>query len=152
MGTLRDRARALMVMMRSARGGLGDMERAVGEESWVATVNQDERGFIELRFVAGCVVDAENLEVVVRRHLALADGAPHPLLVDIREMKSMSRAARARVSGEEVSAATSRLAVLVGGPISRMIGTFFLRVTGPPYPAKLFVHRDEAMVWLRESA
>jgi hypothetical protein len=65
-------------------------------------------------------------------------------------MLSSDRGAREVGAGPEVMAITSHMAVLVGNPMSRIIGNFFLRVTRPAYPTRLFTDEASARRWLRE--
>jgi hypothetical protein len=42
------------------------------------------------------------------------------------------------------------MAVLVGDPLSRMLGNFFLRVSRPAYPTRIFTDEAAARRWLAE--
>jgi hypothetical protein len=74
-------------------------------------------------------------------------GRRTPLLVDVRESGAQERAARVEFTqrGDMVSA----VALIVGTPLSRAMGNFFLAVSRPMAPTKLFDDEDEAAVWLR---
>lgn len=92
------------------------------------------------------IVDAMESNAVITD---LARGGKKPLLVDIRELKSITKEARAYLAGEESTKNVSRLALLVGSPISRMIGNFFLAVNRLPFAVSLFSEEQKALSWLR---
>jgi len=94
------------------------------------------------------VVDGPGITRVIDQHVALADGRKTPVLVDARRARRMSREARELASGPRVAAVTSVLAVLIGSPVSAMIGNFFLYVSRPHYPTRLFYDEAAARMWL----
>src|SRR5687767_15485566 len=49
-----------------------------------------------------------------------------PVIMDLRSIRSMDRDARAYYAGPEVAARTPAAALLVGNPLTRVIGNFFL--------------------------
>jgi hypothetical protein len=78
----------------------------------------------------------------------LTGGRQSPLLVDVREVGPQDRAARNEFArrGDLVSA----VALIVGTPLSRMMGNFFLGVSKPMAPTRLFDDEATALIWLRE--
>ncbi|MCB9566644.1 MAG: hypothetical protein H6710_05425 [Myxococcales bacterium] len=116
----------------------------------VADVELSADGIVVIRFREGVRLDAHNLPPVVEAHVVAADGQRRPVLVDIRGLVSVDRAARQLAGGPRVGAITSRLALLVGNAATRVIGNFFLRVTGPGYPLRLFADEELARAWLLE--
>lgn len=45
---------------------------------------------------------------------------------------------------------SSKVALMVESPATRIIGNVFLKVSKPRIPTKLFQNRDAARAWLRE--
>jgi hypothetical protein len=90
--------------------------------------------------------DAEETHEAVQD---LYGGDSYPLLVDIRGVKSASREARKFFAGTHSSKTTRAVGLLVASPVSRMIGTFFIRLSKPYFPARLFTREAEAVAWLR---
>ena len=104
----------------------------------------------------GRVVFLPDVEVTVdgaKKHFEacekLAKGKRHPVLVDLRNIKSVDHQARKYLAGDVATKLTKASAVLVGSPVSRVIGNFFIGLNKPPYPIKLFTSEPEAMEWLR---
>ena len=78
----------------------------------------------------------------------ISAGTPRPLLVDISDVKSMSRDAReiyANVSSEERVRA---VALVTRSAISRILGNFFVSFNKPSVPIKIFSDADTARKWL----
>lgn len=75
----------------------------------------------------------------------VCNGAEYPMLVDVAETETVSRAARAVWS---IPCAASRIALLGSSPVDRVIANFFLGIHTPPCPTQFFISRSEAMNWL----
>ena len=91
-------------------------------------------------------VDAqENLEVEIQ----LAGGQSRPMLVDARQVKSLSREARDIFAGEAYNKLVLAIAIIIGSPMTKAIGNLFLGINKPGYPTKLFTSEDDAIAWLK---
>lgn len=117
----------------------------------VADVFTEQDGTVVLRFFPGSHVTADATPAVVRAQVSAARGGKRPTLADLRGIASNERAARELAAGPEVVAVTLRMAMLVGNPVSRIFGNFFLRVTRPAYPARIFTDEASARRWLSEA-
>jgi hypothetical protein len=80
----------------------------------------------------------------------VSNGTKCPLLVDLRKVKSLDRGARVYYSGPESVASSVGTAILIGSPISRMLGNFFLGFNKPAVQIRLFTSEAEAIQWLKE--
>ena len=67
----------------------------------------------------------------------------------MRNVVSTSREARAYYGSDAVNHVTCATALLVTSGISRALGNFFLGVTSPRVPTRLFGSEAEALEWLR---
>ncbi|MEO7327151.1 MAG: STAS/SEC14 domain-containing protein [Minicystis sp.] len=72
-----------------------------------------------------------------------------PVLADVRTVKSVERAARLHLTGPEAARLNVAVALLVGSPLSRAIGNFFLGLNKPLIPCRMFTGEPEALTWLR---
>ena len=77
------------------------------------------------------------------------NGEKFPLLVDIREIKSISAEAREHFSLRGRESVVTAYAMMLSSSVSRMIGNFFLSFYNPAVPVKLFDREEEALVWLK---
>jgi hypothetical protein len=99
---------------------------------------------------AGCEHDIEDARANVAAYRTMGRGRKRPLLVDMSQMKSISREARSFYTSTEVSQVISSVALVVGSPLSRMIGNFFMGLNKGPVPTKIFSSTQAATVWLRQ--
>lgn len=76
-------------------------------------------------------------------------GTPLPFLMDIRGCRSISREARAHFAGPEAAQMFAAVAILIGSPLTRAIGNFFLGLNKPIMTTRLFTSKDEAIEWRR---
>jgi len=110
-----------------------------------------ERGLLRGRFLRGAEVgreDAlENLEVSER----LTGGRRLPALIDLREVKAQSAEARAILAGPAAARVSGAVALLIGSPLSRVLGNFYLRFNRPETPTRLFSAEAEAEAWLKSA-
>jgi hypothetical protein len=89
------------------------------------------------------LVDAQET-IAIYEHLW--GGIRRPLLVDMSRVRSISRGARACYA-EESPRTISAVALVVGTPLSRMIGNFFLGLNRSPQPTRLFRTTEDAEAW-----
>lgn len=77
-------------------------------------------------------------------------GKKFPLLIDSRNIKSMSREARQHFSTNGRETKINCMAIMVKSPLSRVIGNFFMGLNKPQVPARLFDNETEAIEWLKQ--
>ena len=112
---------------------------SLGDDGIVRTTMQP--GVFELE-----LADARE---VIHAVGSLCGGVRRPALVDLRELRSMSRDCRKYFAGPETASVETAVALLVGSPIARAIGNFFMGLNKPLMPTRLFTSEDDALVWLR---
>ena len=84
----------------------------------------------------------------------LADGvamieSPRPCLVLMQDAARAERDARAIFASEDYLALASHTALVVGSPVSRVVGNFFVGLNPPKYAIRIFTDADKAIDWLR---
>ncbi len=72
-----------------------------------------------------------------------------PSLVDLRKTKFLTVEARKLYASKENAKNISFCALLVDGPVSRMVGNFFIGINKTNYPTKLFNSEEKAINWLK---
>ena len=106
-------------------------------------------GFLQSQALPGAGQSLADAHGSVAAYTSLCGGRRRPLLVDLREAgRPMDRAAREFYTGTELSAVVSAAALLVGSPVGRVIGTFFLRIAQSATPIRIFTNEQEALDWL----
>ena len=105
-------------------------------------------GIVELVWRSGAELGLEDAVAAIDEMTKLTDGRRSLLLVDIHDAGQQDRAARmAFVRGGDLVLA---VALLVSTPLSRMMGNFFLTVSKPTTPTRLFDDEAAAVAWFKE--
>jgi hypothetical protein len=102
------------------------------------------------RFRAGAEVTLDDARTNVALCLQRNAGRRRPLLVDLRGVKSQTAEARAYLAGREGSQVSQAVGLLIGSPVSRVLGNFYLGLNKPSVPTRLFTSEEEAQAWLRD--
>jgi hypothetical protein len=118
----------------------------------ICSFTLDERGFVRARLDAGAVMELDDAREAIVATWQVAGERRRPVLVDISAVAGESRAARAYFVSDEAVARYSAVAILVASPVSRVIGTFFLRLSAHKVPTRLFTSEAVASAWLAEQA
>ncbi len=79
----------------------------------------------------------------------LTAGEVSPVLLDIRGLKSTDQESRQFASSEELEVLKSATGILIGSPVSKVIGNLFLRLNKPQRPTRLFTSEAKAIEWLK---
>jgi hypothetical protein len=81
---------------------------------------------------------------------ALAGGTRRPFLIEMTKVKTMSSEARAFYAGPEPKKSISAVAMVTRSSVGKAVANFFLLLTTPSIPTRMFTSMDEAKVWLRK--
>jgi hypothetical protein len=103
-------------------------------------------GIVQLEWNPGATMGLEDALAAVDALIQITGGIAGPLLVDSRLAGPQDRPARM----EFVRRAdlVTAVAIVVGTPLSRMMGNFFVSVNRPTAPTRLFDDVASASAWL----
>lgn len=104
--------------------------------------------YLRARFLPGAVVELADAVENLAACRELTAGASLRAIIDLRDVRSQSAAARDYFAGPQASAVSSAVALIVGSPLSRMVGNFFLGFHKPREPTRLCDSEDDAETWL----
>ncbi len=104
-------------------------------------------GIVQLVWASQAAMGLEDAVAATEAMTQLTGGRRSPLLVDTHDVGPQDRPARTEFArrGDLVSA----VALIVGTPLSRMMGDFFLAVSKPMAPTRLFDDEASAVAWLQ---
>ena len=119
------------------------------QTSKVAKLWLGEDGIVRVIHVPGAELTLENVQETMAAYLKLYKGKRRPLFIDTKTMKSLSRETRQYYAGEEAVKVASAAALIVGTPVSKVLGNFYLGLSNPHLPTRLFTSEDEALAWLK---
>ena len=117
-------------------------------ETRVSTHWLDENGISRAKINAGADVALADVRAAMAASSEVMQGKKRPVLVDMRELSSATREARS-YSAEDSAQHRLALPILIGSPISKVVGSFLLRVNRPSCPTQLFAVEAEAVAWLK---
>jgi len=80
----------------------------------------------------------------------LDGGPPAPLLVDMRMAAGQSMEAR-KYYAEHAGQWSTKVALLVGSPVSRVMGNIYMGLNKPKVPTRMFTDEGKAYSWLRDA-
>jgi hypothetical protein len=124
---------------------MDDETGAIAHPKFRIWLRQD--GIVQLVWAPRSILCLEDATAALEGMAQLTGGRRSPLLVDMRETGQLDRPARAEfASRSDLHAA---VALVVGTPLSRATGNFFLRVSKPLFPTRLFDNEASAVAWLR---
>ena len=95
---------------------------------------------------------ARGSEEVLDESLREVCAEPSPIFADVRGMRASGILTMRYAAGPEAASVTSRLAMLVGSPVSRMLVNVMIGMWKPTYPTRLFTDESEAIAWLLEGS
>jgi hypothetical protein len=116
-------------------------------DTMAADVCLCDDGVVEVRIREGAVVEVREMEQILAAQLSLVDG-PAVVLVDARPVRSMTREAQQITANTADDRDTRAVAILIGSAVSALLGNFFLELSRPVYPTKLFRNPTKARAWL----
>lgn len=115
----------------------------------IGSIWLDSDGIVHVKFRPHVQVGLEGAREYMRAISVLCGGKVSPVLVNMTEVMSMDREARLYFAGEETAQVESAAALLIGSPLTRAIGNFFMGLNKPLIPTRLFTSEVEALAWLK---
>ena len=105
-------------------------------------------GIVQVVWVSRVTVLLEDATATLEAMAQLTGGRRSPLLVDMRDTGPQDRPTRAAWTSR--SDLQSAVALIVGTPLSRLLGNLLLMVDKPQFPVRLFDSEASAVAWLKE--
>ena len=112
-------------------------------EFWV------EEGILHFVYKPGAVLTLEAAKLVVKDRLAFQKGESRKVLCDLRGLREADRSARdylAKQGSEQLEA----VAMLIDSSVTRIIMNFYINLSRPETPTRVFTDRIEALEYLRK--
>jgi hypothetical protein len=73
-----------------------------------------------------------------------------PIIVDISNIKTVSKESRDIYSSNETAEILSAAALIVSNPVSRIMGNFYMGISKTMMPVRMFATTKEAKNWLKD--
>ena len=112
------------------------------------TMFMDAMGVIHIKYFAKSEMNIESAREEIQYINQMTSGKKAPCLVDITNVKSVTRGARLYYSSEAATNVIAAAALLINSQVSRILANFFLGINKPQMPVKLFNSEEQAVEWL----
>lgn len=97
----------------------------------------------------GITITLDIAKEIVRERIEFTEHRPVRVLLTDRGVSSFNKAARDYLASPEGTQLIKAAAILCESPATAMIGNFFVKVSRPSIPVRLFTNRERAIGWLR---
>ena len=71
-------------------------------------------------------------------------------MVNLTKIKTVSKESRDIYSSEDMGKILTAAALIVGNPVSRIMGNFYMGINKTKMPVRMFTRTDQARKWLKE--
>lgn len=93
------------------------------------------------------VLTLEAAKTIVADRVTVQKGKPYRVFCDLRGLKEANKAARDYLA-KEGSHLVEAVAMLIASPVTKIIMNFYLNISRPTTPTKMFTDKAEALVYL----
>ena len=127
---------------------VGQEDRVVTHAKFRIWLRPD--GIVVVVWVPGTTTLLEDAIACLDAVAQVSGGRRRPLMVDMRDTGPQDRRTRAELTSRDER--SSAIALVVGTPLSRMLGNLLIMVNRPRFPVRLFDNEESALAWLKHFA
>jgi hypothetical protein len=93
-------------------------------------------------------IDLNGARIITQDRLKISNGTTYPCLTDITEVKKVTKEARDYLASDPKH--LSAAAFIVNSSLNKIIGNFFINISKPEIPTRLFMNKKDALQWLEQ--
>jgi len=111
----------------------------------------DEDGVLYQDYPPGTEINIEDSlgELSIYRSTYCKE-VKRPIIVDLSNIKRVSKESRDMYSSEEMGDTISAAALIVSNPVSRILGNFYMGISKTRMPVRMFASSSDAKDWLMD--
>lgn len=94
--------------------------------------------------------DLQTVQELVKDRKKVFNGIIYPIIANVTSLKSSTKAARDFFASEAGCEGINAAAVIINSPVGSIIGNFYIRISRPLRPTKLFTDVTQAKKWLAQ--
>lgn len=121
------------------------MKKTLFDDAYVTI--ESEKGIVIGIFKTD-FVDIKVAEHLVNKRVEITNNKSCALLADIKRVKNVTKEARDFFASEKGCVGIIATALLIDSPLGSMIGNFYINISRPLRPVKIFVDESKAKKWL----
>lgn len=95
-------------------------------------------------------INLEAAKLATEERLAFFNDHSYPAFVDYSEVKSTNKEARDFFASPAATTHFLAMGILISSPLGRIMGNFFIQISKPKVPTKIFTDREKAFEWLQQ--
>ncbi len=119
------------------------------ENEWVVIEKHEKHLYVSFKPNDHLELTIEGAKKIIDDSLAFTNGKVYPVINDIKNMPSHNREVREFFAGQASRSAVAN-AILVSNTFTRIMASFFLSLSKPLIPTKIFSDRKKAVEWLEK--
>ncbi|MGZ5243479.1 MAG: DUF7793 family protein [Bacteroidia bacterium] len=93
-------------------------------------------------------LDLEAAKQTVMLRLGMVQGVNHLVLIDAQNVKTITKEARDYFASDEGTKFIIASALVLDSTVGKILGNFFLQISRPKVPLRLFTNKGDALEWL----
>ena len=105
-------------------------------------------GILHLYYKRGLLINLEMAREIVSARLEFSNNESFPMLIVDLGIVGVEKAARDWFSSEEGTCRITACALVLDTVYSRVLGNFFIKITRPRIPVKVFNQKAKGVEWL----
>lgn len=111
----------------------------------------DTDGVLHQTYIPGAEISIEDSwqELKIYKSTFCRD-IRRPIIVDISNIKTVSKKSRDIYSSKEMGQTISAAALIVNSPVSRIMGNFYVGISKTKMPVRMFATNKDAKNWLKD--
>lgn len=127
----------------------------------MSKINEEiyEDDFIEIKINNGIMFGRFKVDYItydiavnaVKQRCLFSKTKEYPFIIHIESVKKITKEARDYLASEEGCKRVTHSAIIVNNYITKIIGNFFISISKPIIPTKLFNNKEDAISWISRS-
>lgn len=111
----------------------------------------ENEGILYIKYLPdNAIIDLELAKKIVRQRHEFTNGKKYPVIVDTTNLKTMNTDARTYWAKDECISDILIGAIIVDQTVGNIIGNWYLQVSKPKVPARLFKKIEDAEKWIKQ--
>jgi len=110
----------------------------------------DKHGILIQTYIENADLTLEDARADFKSYNELCKDCKLPVLIDMENVKSVEREARAFYSSKEATNYITAAGLLITNPVNRIIGNFYMGLNKTAFPFRMFTERKKAIQWLKK--
>ena len=111
----------------------------------------DEDGILHQEYNKGAEIKLEDSQDELKIYQSrFCQEGKRPIQVNLTKIKTVSKESRDIYSSDDMGNILSAAALIVGNPVSRIMGNFYMGINKTKMPVRMFTRMDQARKWLKE--